>query len=163
MILSAILAISKNGVIGHENSLPWHLPDDLKNFRRITLDKPVIMGRMTWQSLPNGLPRRRCIVISGRPVEGECEWARSPEAALGLCAGSPEVMIIGGVTVYHHFLPLCDRLYLTAVDADIEGDARLPELDLSEYALQEERLHPADDRHAYSFNHQEFLRVRARC
>lgn len=163
MILSAIVAVSRNGVIGHENSLPWHLPDDLRNFRRITLDKPVIMGRMTWESLPKGLPRRRCIVIAGRPVEGECEWAKSPDVALELCAGNPEVMIIGGVKVYRHFLPLCDRLYLTAVDADIEGDARLPELDLSEFALQQEQHHPADDRHAYSFCHQEFFRIKARC
>ena len=163
MIISAVVAISRNGVIGHENSLPWHLPDDLRNFRRITLDKPVIMGRMTWESLPKGLPRRRCIVISSRPVNGECEWAKSPDEALELCAGSPEVMIIGGVKVYHHFLPLCDRLYLTAVDADIEGDARLPELNLSEFALQQEQHHPADDRHAYSFRHQEFFRIKARC
>lgn len=163
MILSAVVAISRNGVIGHENSLPWHLPDDLRNFRRITLDKPVIMGRMTWESLPKGLPRRRCIVISGRPVEGKCEWAKSPDEALELCAGNPEVMIIGGVKVYHHFLPLCDRLYLTAVDADIEGDARLPELNLSEFTLQQEQHHPADDRHAYSFCHQEFFRIKARC
>lgn len=162
MVISAIVAISRNGVIGHENSLPWHLPDDLRNFRRITLDKPVIMGRMTWESLPGGLPRRRCIVISGRPVEGDCEWAKSPEMALELCAGSPEVMIIGGVRVYRHFLPLCGRLYLTAVDAEIEGDARFPELDLSEFSLQQERYHPADERHAHPFRHQEFLRNRAR-
>ncbi len=161
MILSAILAISRNGVIGHENSLPWHLPDDLRNFRRITLDKPVIMGRMTWESLPSDLPRRRCVVISRRPTTGNCEWARSPEAALDLCAGNPEAMVVGGVKVYRHFLPLCDRLYLTTVDAEIQGDARLPELDLSEFTLQKERAHPADDRHAYSFRHQEFLRIKA--
>lgn len=163
MIISIVLAISRNGVIGHENSLPWHLPDDLRNFRRITLDKPVIMGRLTWESLPSELPRRRCIVVSRNSVEGNCERAEHPDAALELCAGSREVMIIGGVQIYRYFLPRCDRLYLTSVEADIEGDARFPELDLSEFALQEERYHPADDRHSYSFRHQEFRRIRACC
>ena len=161
MVISVILAISRNGIIGHGGTLPWHLPDDLRNFRRLTLDKPVIMGRLTWESLPSELPRRRCVVISARPVPGRCERAGNPDAALELCAGDDEVMIIGGAQVYRHFLPRCDRLYLTAVAADVQGDTRLPELDLSGFTLQQEHHHPADEAHSHSFDHQEFIRTRA--
>ena len=159
MIISVILAISNNGVIGDRNTLPWHLPDDLRNFRRLTLDKSVIMGRRTWESLPGPLPRRRCIVVSSRAIKGDGEQVGSPQAALDLCAGEAEVMAVGGVGIYRHFLPRCTRLYLTRVAADIAGDTRLPELDLSEFELQQETHHPADGQHAHAFTHQEFRRI----
>ena len=160
MIISAILAISKNSVIGDRNSLPWHLPDDLKNFRRLTLDKSVIMGRCTWESLPGPLPRRRCIVVSRRGIEGDGEQVNNPDAALDLCTGEKEVVVIGGVGIYRHFLSRYTWLYLTRIDADIEGDARLfPELDLSEFKLERETHHPEDEQHAHAFTHQEFRRI----
>ena len=159
MIISVILAISRNGVIGDRNALPWHLPDDLRHFRRLTLDKSVIMGRRTWESLPGPLPRRRCIVVSSQIIKGDGEQVNSPQAALDLCTGEEEVMAVGGAEIYRHFLPRCERLYLTRVDADIEGDTRLPELDLSEFKLRQEACHPADEQHAHAFTHQEFQRI----
>lgn len=161
MRIAVILAMARNGVIGRDGTLPWHLPDDLKNFRRLTWGKPIVMGRRTWESLPGPLPQRRCLVISGRPLEGGCERVADPEAALAQCADSAEVMIVGGVRVYRHFLPRCDRLHLTTVEADIDGGVRLPELDLSGFRAVREDRHPADARHAHAFVYREFERTDA--
>ena len=157
--LSSILAVARNGTLGDNNQLPWHLPIDLKKFRALTLGKPVIMGRGTWESLPNGLPQRHCIVISHRPVAAGALGVTSPEAALEACAADKEAVVIGGVRVYQYFLPLCVRLYLTLVEADLDGDTKMPPLDLSDWNLVDEHRHEADDRHQYAFVHQEFVRA----
>ncbi len=158
MIISVILAIAENGVIGKDGRLPWHLPEDLKNFRRLTLDKPVLMGRRTWESLPVPLPRRRCIVVTGTPQSGDCECVQTPEEGVALCAGAAELVVIGGVSLFTHFLPHCDRLYLTRVEASPSGDTMFVSPDLSEFELLRERRQEVDARHAYSFVMQEFVR-----
>ena len=156
VIVSVILAIAENGIIGKHGRLPWHLPEDLKNFRRLTLDKPILMGRCTWESLPGPLPRRRCIVVTGTPQSGDCECVETPEEGIALCANDAEIVVIGGVSLFTHFLPLCDRLYLTRVEASVPGDTQFAHPDLSEFELLRERRQEADARHAHSFVMQEF-------
>ena len=131
--LALVVAVSRNGVIGRGGGLPWHVASDLKRFRQITMGKPVIMGRKTWESLPKRpLPGRSNIVIT-RATAYEAPGAHvvaGAEAALHL-AGTEnpgEICIIGGGEIYAMFLPLADRVYLTEVDLEATGDAFFPEL-----------------------------------
>lgn len=123
-----IAAMTPQRVIGLQGDMPWHMPADLAWFKRNTLGKPVIMGRNTWQSIGSRpLPKRTNIVIS-RTQSGfsGAEHARSPAAALALVAGTDEVMVIGGAQIYTEFLPQADRLYITFITADLEGDSWFP-------------------------------------
>ena len=164
MIVTLVLAVARNRVIGRGGGLPWRLPDDLRNFRRITMGKPVLMGRRTWESLPRKLDGRRCIVLSGRPLDGDCEVAPDPDAALALCAAGAEVMVIGGARVFEAFWPRAGRLCLTRIEAEVDGDALLPDAcALPRSAPAREDFHPADERHAYAFRYQEFELGRSRC
>ncbi len=148
MILSLIWAQAHGGVIGDRNRLPWRLPVDMRWFRRHTLGKPVIMGRRTFESFGGRpLPERRNIVLSRDPAwsaEG-VERAGSLEEALGLVAGEPEVMVIGGAGIYRQAMPLADRLYVTFVDLEVEGDTRFPPLDWSRWRERERHHHAADE------------------
>lgn len=129
--LVLIAAVARNGVIGRDNALPWHLPADLAHFRERTRGRPVLMGRKTWDSLPprfRPLPGRRNLVLS-RDAQWQAEGAErvaSLDAALRLCAGQHELMVIGGAEVYRAALPQADELVLTEVDADVDGDAHFP-------------------------------------
>lgn len=164
MIVTLILAVARNRVIGRGGGLPWRLPDDLKNFRRRTMGKPVLMGRRTWESLPRRLDGRRCIVLSGQPLDGDCEVAAEPDAALALCADDAEVMVIGGARVFEAFWPRAGRLCLTSIEAEVDGDILLPAAcALPRGAPAREEFHPADERHAYAFRYQEFELGRRRC
>lgn len=134
--LAMIAAMSRNRVIGRDNELPWHISADLKHFKRTTLGKPVVMGRKTYESIGRPLPGRTNIVVTrqqGYQPEG-VRVATSTEAALALAEevatadGAAEVMVIGGEQLYRSLLPHADHLYLTEVDADVEGDAYFPEL-----------------------------------
>ena len=137
MKLSLVWAMAQNRVIGRNNSLPWYLPEDLKYFKRITLGKPIIMGRKTYESIGKPLPGRTNIVVTRNPdfsVEG-VRTVSSLEAARDLCEsigevdGSEEAMIIGGAEIYRQSLELADRLYLTEVHAEVDGDTYFPEFD----------------------------------
>jgi dihydrofolate reductase len=131
MRISLIAAVARNGVIGRDGRIPWHIPGDLPRFKRITMGHPVIMGRRTWQSLGRPLPGRRNIVVSRTPgykAEG-AEVFRSLDEAFAACAGAAEVFVIGGTEVYREALARADRLLLTEIDADIEGDATFPAFD----------------------------------
>jgi len=129
MQIAMIAAMAANRVIGLNNQMPWHLPADLKHFKAVTLGKPVIMGRKTYESIGRPLPGRRNIVISrqGAPVDSPVEWASSVEQALALVADVPEVMIIGGAEIYRQCLPLAQRLYLTEIELETAGDAWFPD------------------------------------
>jgi dihydrofolate reductase len=154
MTLSLIVAVSRNNVIGSEGALPWHLPDDLGHFKRLTTGKPVIMGRRTFESIGRPLPDRRNIVMTRQAnyaAEG-CEVVSSMNEALELVHGTDEVMIIGGGLVYRDFLSHADRIYLTRVQADVEGDTHFPEIDEAAWQLVRSQHHAADDRHVYEFD-----------
>jgi dihydrofolate reductase len=153
MTISLVVAASKNNVIGRDGGLPWHLPDDLRHFKRITTGKPVIMGRKTFESIGRPLPDRRNLVMTRDPdfaAEG-CEAVSTLTEAMDLVSGAGEVMIIGGGQVYRDFLPLADRIYLTRVLADVDGDTHFPQLDETVWQLVSSEHHNADEQHAYAF------------
>lgn len=156
MIISAILAISDNHVIGKENGLPWHLPADLKHFKRTTLGKSVIMGRKTWDSLHGKpLPKRKNIVVSRQPqpsTAGEI-WVSALEEAVRLCEGEDEIFIVGGAQLYSLALDkqLIDRIYLTRVHADVEGDTFFEVPDLDKWKITDIDARQADDDNEFAF------------
>jgi dihydrofolate reductase len=146
--------MARNRVIGESNRLPWHLPADLQHFKSLTLGKPILMGRNTWESLPGVLPGRRHIVVT-RNLEYQASGAdvvHSVEQALAAVEGEPEIMIVGGSQFYSEMLPRADRLYLTLVDADIEGDVYFPEIDWRQWREEARQDHAADEKNAYSFS-----------
>jgi dihydrofolate reductase len=136
------VAASDNNVIGKDGGLPWHVSSDLKLFKEITMGKPVIMGRRTWESLPKQpLPGRRNIVITRNPdyaAEG-ADVAGSIHEALAMCEGEPEVSIIGGGQVYEQAMDRTDRIYLTRIPLTVDGDTFLPELPENEWQEVERR------------------------
>ena len=157
MKISMIAAMAHDRVIGKDNQMPWYLPADLAHFKRVTLGKPVLMGRKTFESIGRPLPGRRNLVISRNPdyqAEG-IEVVGSVEAALALLAGSSveELMVIGGGHLYAEMLPSADCLYLTRIDLAVEGDTRFPAFDDGQWQRVDCESHPADEKnpHPYSF------------
>jgi dihydrofolate reductase len=150
-LVSLIVAMAQNGVIGRANGLPWRLPEDLKRFRAFTLGKAVLMGRKTFESIGRALPGRVNLVLTRDP-----SWSapgvvvvHSMEAALAQAAASDELVVIGGAEIYRLVLPFARRIYLTHVHADVPGDTFVPDFDPTHWDDVECRLHPADDEHAY--------------
>jgi len=129
MKLSIIAAMDRNRLIGNNNQLPWHLPADLQFFKRTTLGKPILMGRKTFDSIGRPLSGRRNVIISRNPnyQAAGCDVVHSIEEALKLVKESEEVMLIGGAMLYEQALPLAQRLYLTLIEAEFEGDAWFPD------------------------------------
>jgi len=147
MVISIIVAISENGVIGKNNQLLWHISDDLKRFKRLTTGHTVIMGRKTFESIGKPLPNRRNIVVSrGEGVKfNGCEVARSLTDALEIASTDDEVFIIGGGEVYRQALPLAGKIYLTLVHANFEGDTFFPSINPQEWkVVKEEKLNPTE-------------------
>jgi len=137
-----VAAVAANGVIGGNGKLPWHLPEDLKHFKALTLGHPVIMGRKTWESLGKPLPGRENIVVTrsaGYEARG-ASIASSLDAALALCAGEPVVFVIGGGALYAEALPIADGLVLTEIQREFAGDVRFPRFDRA--AWRETRRQP---------------------
>ena len=150
---SLVVAVSRNGVIGRDNQLPWRLPADLAFFKRTTMGHPLIMGRRTYESIGKPLPGRQNIVVTtqrGYAAPG-CTVVHSLEEALRAAAGAEEACIIGGSALFETSLPSADTIYLTEVDAEVPGDVFFPPFDRSEWAETELESHPADPRHAYPF------------
>ena len=145
MILSIIVAASRNNVIGRDNGLPWRLPEDLRHFKQLTMGKPLIMGRRTFDSIGRPLPGRTMLVVTRQPG-----WHRdgvivcaSPAEAIAraetlLQPGQEEVMVAGGEEIYRQCLPRVDRIYLTRVDVDVDGDARFPDIDGDQWRTVED-------------------------
>jgi dihydrofolate reductase len=161
-ILGLVAAIADNGVIGLENRLPWHLPADLAHFKQLTLDKTIVMGRRTWESLPGLLPRRRHIVLSRDPAfrpQG-CLVVDSLDAAMVAAGPVPELLIVGGAALYAEALPRADRLYLTLVHSAIDGDTRFPNWDPADWKEVSCNTRPADERNPYAMTFLELHRVR---
>ena len=154
MTVSIVVAISENHVIGKDNKLLWYLPNDLKHFKDITTGHTVIMGRKTFESVGKPLPKRRNIIITRQPIAIEgCEVVNSIEAALQLCKSEPEVFIVGGAEIYKQSLNLTDRIYLTIVHKDFDGDSSFPEIDRADWKEVSREDFEPDDRNnlPYSF------------
>lgn len=155
MNISIVVAADENGVIGKDNKLPWRLPADLKHFRELTLGKPVLMGRKTFESIGKPLSGRRNIVLTraaGVTIEG-CTVVNSLDDAIDAAGEADELMIIGGAEIYRESLELANRIYLTRVHTAVEGDTRFPDLDYDEWRETSIEEHAPDERneHAYSF------------
>ena len=153
MRLSLFVALDRNQLIGHEGRLPWHLPADLKRFKAITMGKPIIMGRKTHESIGRVLPGRRNIVLTHQTDyrAAGCEVFSSLTRALDATRDEAEVMIVGGAAVYVDALPLCTRLYLTEVDAELDGDVHFPPFVPAEWREVSDERHAADAEHAFAY------------
>jgi dihydrofolate reductase len=152
--ISFVVAYDRNRAIGKDNKIPWRLPDDMKHVRALTIGKPLIMGRRTWESIGRPLPQRTSIVLTRDPgfkCDG-CLIARTADEAMKLAGDAPEIIIFGGSRVFEDFLPRADRIYLTEVDADVGGDTFFPALDPGDWEVVEAVEHPADERHPYDFS-----------
>ncbi len=152
-MISLIAAVSANGVIGRGGELPWHLSDDLKRFKQLTLGKPIGMGRKTFESIGRALPGRQNIVLTKQSefVADDCDVVPTVDAAIAMAGDAGEIMVIGGSEVYKLFLPLAERIYMTRVHMDIDGDARFPELDDDQWQETKREHHDADDSNEYEF------------
>ena len=162
-MISIIVAIAENYAIGKNNDLLWHIPEDLKRFKRLTTGHTVVMGKKTYESLPRRpLPDRVNIVISDNPDDDfdRCVMAYSIEDALKKIDASDENFIIGGASVYRQFLPLSDRLYITWVHKAFEGDVFFPEIDFSEWLLISSEDIPPGGNIDFSYSNNIYDRIR---
>jgi len=161
-MISIIVAIAENLAIGKNNDLLWHIPADLKRFKRITSGHPVIMGKRTWESLPRRpLPNRRNIVITdipGEKIEG-CEMAYSINEAVAKCNPAEENFIIGGASVYRQFLPHAHRLYLTLVQKSFDADVFFPEIDFSQWKLISKEEFLPDEINDFTYTNETYDRI----
>ena len=154
MNISLVAAVAANGTIGLENRIPWHLPADLRFFRRITLHKPVLMGRKTHESIGRPLPLRQNIILTHNhtyTAEG-CLIVHDLESVWAAVADAPELMVIGGTEIYRLCLPLATHLYLTHIEADIAGDAFFPSIEPTAWQPLWRETHEPDEQHAYRFH-----------
>lgn len=159
-MISLVVAMSKNRVIGKDQQMPWHLPADLAHFKKVTMGHPIIMGRKTFESIGRPLPGRRNVVITRQSIEiPGCEVAHSLEAAIDLVSGEEQVMIIGGGNIFQQAMPLAQKLYLTFIDLDVEGDTFFPAWDDQEWTVISEESHTADAKNPYDYRFVELERV----
>ncbi len=159
--LCLVAALAENDIIGAGQSLPWHLPADLAHFRRLTLDKTILMGRRTWESLPGLLPRRRHLVLTRNlafRAPGAVPVATLAEA-LTAADGESELMVVGGAALYALTLPLAECFHLTRIHAAVAGDTRFPPWDPAEWRETARGQHPADGRNAHAMTFIELHRV----
>ena len=168
MKLSVIVAVAENGIIGHDGDLPWHLSADLRRFKRLTTGHPILMGRKTWESIGRPLPGRTSVVISRQPdyetgypevllaanLDEALARARNVEENTG------EAFLIGGARIYEMALPRADRLLLTRVHANPEGDVSFPQVNWDEWQLVDEEKNEADDKNDFAHTFQVFQRTR---
>ena len=158
--LAVIVAAAENGVIGRNNALPWHLPEDLRYFKRVTMGKPIVMGRKTFESIGRPLPGRSNIVITRNPdfrppgvkVVASLEEALSLATEIALIDGAAELVVIGGAEIYREAIPRAERLYLTEVHARVEGDARLPTIDWGQWREVGRERHAASGANPYDYS-----------
>lgn len=162
MMISIITAMDENQLIGKDNGLPWKLPADLQFFKKVTMAKPIIMGRKTFESIGRPLPGRTNVVITrDASFEAEgCEVVYSLENAIEKVKDVNEAMVIGGENIYKQFLPLADRLYLTKVSGSFDGDAWFPEISFNQWKLIEREDHSADDKNESDYSFQVFERIK---
>jgi len=151
--ISLIVAMARNRVIGAGNRIPWHLPDELKLFKRLTMGHHIVMGRRTYESIGRLLPGRTTVIVTrrrGYTVPGAIV-VHSIGDALAAAANDEEVFVIGGAELFCATLPIANRLYLTTVDAEPPGDTFMPEFDPTEWRETQVEHHPADDKHPHAY------------
>lgn len=154
MKISLILAVANHGVIGYQQKLPWHLPADLAHFKKLTLNKPIIMGRKTYESIGKPLPERRNIIITRNKnfsVAGTESFSSIKEALENL-QNENEIMIIGGAELFRETLPLATRIYLTSIHATFNGDTFFPELDYEIWEESSREDHETDVKNPYKYS-----------
>jgi dihydrofolate reductase len=159
--VTLMLARARNGVIGASGGLPWRLPEDLAFFKRTTMNHPIVMGRKTWESIGRPLPGRRSVVVTrdrGFAAAG-AEVVHSLDEAIALCAGTDEIFVIGGAQLYAEALPRSDRLLLTEIDADFDGDTFLPAPSPEDWKEASREPHPPTDARSYAFAFVDYRRV----
>jgi len=152
MIISLIWAQDENGIIGKEGKLPWRLPADMAWFREHTMGKPVLMGRKTYESIGKPLPGRTNIVLTGQDINIEdCLVVHSPEEAIEVAGDAEEMMVIGGAEIYALFLPRAERLYITEIQHDFEGDTTFPAFNREDWREIHHEEHTPDHKNAYNY------------
>ncbi|HDY86024.1 hypothetical protein LCGC14_0815270 [marine sediment metagenome] len=154
MKLAIIVATDEQGLIGKDNDLPWKLSADLQYFRRVTMGKPLIMGRNTHESIGRALPGRKNIIVTKNQsyqAEG-CTVVNSIDAALLACENVDEVMVMGGASLYQQLLPTADKLYLTHVHASLEGDTYFPDWNENEWSEIIREDHLADEKNEFDYS-----------
>jgi len=156
-----VVAMDEKGLIGRDNDLPWRLSADLQYFRRITMGKPILMGRKTHESIGRPLPGRQNIVMSSMAdyqADG-CDVVHSINAALAVAADAGEIMVIGGSSLFEQMFDIADRLYLTRVHAELEGDTWFPAWDKTQWQLISQESHPADEKNDYAYSFEVYQRT----
>ena len=159
--ISLVVAMARNGVIGDANGLPWHLPADLRHFRRTTMGHPIVMGRRTAESIGRALPGRDNLVVTHHPETLEITGMRAFPGLDEALAGCPdgEVMVIGGASLYAQALPLASRIHLTEIDAEIPGDTRFPDFDADHWRIDASERHAADAENPYAYTFKVLSRI----
>lgn len=165
--LSVIVAVAENLVVGKNNALPWHLSEDLQYFKRATLGKPIVMGRKTFESIGRPLPGRTNIVISGNPnyfaegikIVSSLDQALQLAQDIALIDDAGELMVIGGATIYAAAIPFADRLYVTEIHAEVEGDAYLPNIEWGNWVESSRERHRAIAPNPYDYSFVVYDRV----
>ncbi|MEP7246523.1 MAG: dihydrofolate reductase [Gammaproteobacteria bacterium] len=152
MLISLVVAMERNNVIGRDNAMPWHLPDDLKRFKALTMGKPMLMGRKTFESIGTPLPGRTSLVLTR-----DSQWradgvivVRSVDEAVARAGAVQELCVVGGAEIFRLALPMAQRIHLTRIQADIPGDIVFPPIDAREWHEVDRVEHPADERHQYA-------------
>ncbi len=160
MSISLIAAMAKQRVIGANGQMPWHLPADLQHFKRLTLHKPIVMGRLTYESIGGVLPQRRNIVITRqKTLPSECiEIYSSLSQALSELSEEPEVMIIGGQMIFEQAMPLANRMYLTEIDLSVAGDTFFPVWQVDAWRQVSQVHHTKDEKNLYNYSFSDYIR-----
>lgn len=163
MIISCIVAVAKNNVIGKDNDIPWYLPADLQYFKKVTLNHAVIMGRNCYESIGRPLPKRTNIIITRDPyfISSNCYVVRSIEEAIStaLAQREEEIFIIGGGQIYDQTKGIWDKLYITEVDLEVEGDVFFPAINPEEWTLISEVPQPKDEKNIHNYTFKKYERI----
>jgi dihydrofolate reductase len=160
-MLSLIVAIAQNNVIGKDNKLVWHLPADLRYFKNTTMGHTLIMGRKTFESFGKPLPGRKSIVIT-RQKDWQYEGVsvvHSLQEAIGSAPKNEEVFIVGGAEIYHQAMPFCQKMYITVIHHDFDGDTYFPPIDFSQWKLMSDQMHMPDEKNPWSYSFRIFERI----
>ena len=158
MTISIIVAMTKNKVIGKDNEMPWHLSDDLKNFKKLTLGKTVIMGRLTYDSIGRPLPNRKNIVLSRSLKDKQVNVLSSVEEALDITSSEEEVFIIGGQDIYLQTIKKATKLYITMINSEIEGDKFFPNIDLSQWKIIDSLAYSKGEFNSHDFTARVYIK-----